>query len=186
MPRVINTTTFAELTKENPKTVELLYFDFESGPVYLNTGDKDIYYGGNTYLAAGHVGTISDIRDSAELRVHTVDFQLSGIPNSLVSTALNEHLQGRTVEIYIVFLDPDDQIIGDPIGPTYFRMDTPNLSMHEFSTITLSARSILADWERAMIRRYTDADQQAEFPGDTFFGGVNQMINHEFEWGKES
>ena len=35
--------------------------------------------------------------------------------------------------------------------------------------ISLTCESRLVDLERAEVRRYTDADQQAEYPGDRFF-----------------
>ena len=46
-------------------------------------------------------------------------------------------------------------------------------------SVALACESRLVDLKRAEVRRYTDADQQAEYPGDRFFEFVPAL--HEAE-----
>ena len=48
-------------------------------------------------------------------------------------------------------------------------MDTMEVVDGPEPRVALSCESRLVDLERAEVRRYTDADQQAEYPGDRFF-----------------
>ncbi len=45
----------------------------------------------------------------------------------------------------------------------------------------LTCESRLVDLERAEVRRYTDADQQAEYPGDRFFEFVPALQEAEIK-----
>jgi hypothetical protein len=47
--------------------------------------------------------------------------------------------------------------------------------------VTLSCESRLVDLERAEVRRYTDADQQGEHPGDRFFEFVPALQEAEIK-----
>jgi hypothetical protein len=48
-------------------------------------------------------------------------------------------------------------------------MDVMEVTDGAEGRISLTCESRLVDLERAEVRRYTDADQQAEYQGDRFF-----------------
>ena len=48
-------------------------------------------------------------------------------------------------------------------------MDTMEVTGGAKPSVALAYESRLVDLERAEVRRYTDADKQAEYPGDRFF-----------------
>jgi hypothetical protein len=48
-------------------------------------------------------------------------------------------------------------------------MNTMEVTDGAEPSVTLACESRLVDLERAEVRRYTDADQQAEYQGDRFF-----------------
>ena len=54
------------------------------------------------------------------------------------------------------------------------------------SEVLLTAENRLADWDRPRIRRYNDADQQSEYPGDLGMQFAEQMVNKTILWGKVS
>ena len=64
------------------------------------------------------------------------------------------------------------------------RMDTMSWSEGETATVSLTVESRLADLERPRARRYTDSDQQAEYPGDLAFQYVQSLVEKEITWGR--
>jgi hypothetical protein len=52
------------------------------------------------------------------------------------------------------------------------------------ASVVKNLESRLVDWERARVRRYNDADQQAEYPGDLGLQFVEQMVEKQLIWGR--
>ena len=52
------------------------------------------------------------------------------------------------------------------------------------ATITMKVENRLRDLERARVRRYTDADQQARFPGDSGLEYVLALQEIDIPWGR--
>jgi hypothetical protein len=77
-------------------------------------------------------------------------------------------------------------IIADPVGPWTFRMDTMGGSIGQEAYVTLTAERRLADWDRRRARRYNDADQQSEYPGDVGMQYVESLQDKEIVWGNWS
>ena len=66
------------------------------------------------------------------------------------------------------------------------RLDASETEEGETITVTITAESRFAAWERPVIRRYTDADQQARFPGDRGLEFVSQAAQKEIVWGRKA
>lgn len=173
----------AEFDNDNYRVLILTELDFPSGTVYAHSGVGNVNFNGHTFLGVGQLGKIGTLQESTELQTFGFSLELSGVDLSLLSITLNDDVQGRSAKLWMVFLDNDLQPINDPIGPWSGRMDAMPVEIGETATITLHIESRLADWERPRIRRYTDADQQAEYPGDLGFEFVSQMQEKEIMWG---
>lgn len=176
----------SELENETYRPLILVGLDFPSVPVYAHSGAGDISFNGNTYKGVGQLGNLSVLEETIDLQTFGFSLELTGIDPALLAISLNDHIQGRAAEIYLAFLDEEHQIIPDPVGPWLGRMDAPQGEIGKTATIKIDIESRLADWERARIRRYTDADQQAEYPGDKFFEFVSEMQEKEITWGPKS
>jgi hypothetical protein len=166
------------------RPVLLARLDFASGIVRAASAPFDIMAEGEVYAGLGHLGTISAVPESAELQASPVQLTLSGIPPELVSLALLDDYQGRDVRIFLVLLDEGHVLVGTPVLVFRGRMDTMDIELGETATITLTAESRLADWERPRIRRYTDEDQKTVFPDDRGFEFVAQMAEKTIYWGR--
>ena len=101
-----------------------------------------------------------------------------------LATALDEDYQGRTATIWAAPLDSEHRIVSDPVIVFKGRMDTMPITMGRSGEITVNLESRLVDWERARVRRYNDADQQAEYPGDLGLQFVEQMVEKQLIWGR--
>lgn len=183
MPRSVTQDVADALAADVVRPVFLVELDFSSGFVRLHSGVGDIQHEGNTYSGAGNLGSISEVREGASLQADGVQLALSGIPSTMVSTAMDEHYQGRDVRLWTGFLDDQHQLIGDPAGPLRFRMDCMDIELGEAATIVVNAENRLIDWDRPRIRRYTHDDQQTEHPTDKFFEYVSRVTDMELRWG---
>jgi hypothetical protein len=66
-------------------------------------------------------------------------------------------------------VDGEGLPVADPFPLWAGLMDTMEVTDGAEPSVALAYESRLVDLERAEVRRYTDADQQAEYPGDRFF-----------------
>lgn len=156
--------------------VVFVELDFDSGTVRYCNATHNVDWNGFTWLGIGNIGSIDAIEESADISAQGMSFQLSGVNAANLSVALGQNYQGRAAKVWLAPLDPATSIpVADPVGPFQYKMDTMEGSLGETSTVVLRAQSRLADWDRARILRYTDADQQQLFPGDRFFEMVPKL-----------
>ena len=158
--------------------------DFSSGMVRVNTSPYTLTIDGDSYLGVGDLGKVSPIDEEASLAAKGVSMQLSGVDPTLLSKALDEHYQGRAAKLWVCLFDDDHQLISDPYPIGIWRMDSMDVEHGETGTITLTAESPMADWDRPRVRYYTDQDHQSRYPGDKFFEMMPVNIDKEILWGR--
>ena len=175
------------LTSENVIPVMFVEMDFSSGFLRVNSAVSMYEVEGNNYAGVGTLGKIDPIDESTELQAYGLQLSLSGIPNTLIGTALTEHYQGRALRVLVGALDASHVLLASPVLVFAGRMDNMQITLGpETASISLTAENRLVDWDRPRIRRYNNADQQAEYPGDLGFEFVEQMVNKTLFWGKVS
>ena len=156
---------------------------FDSGPMRVVAGPSDVSIGGNAFTAIGSLVGMSAVQEGRELRSYGVTLQLAGVPRSAVSIALGEPFQNRQCTIWAVPLNPDSWVVlANPVVIFKGRIDQMNITLGETATVKVSLRDQLRDWERARVRRFTDQDQQARFPGDTGLRWVTSTVERQLVW----
>ncbi|MEI6317411.1 MAG: hypothetical protein WCS09_02775 [Pseudomonadota bacterium] len=176
----------AAIEADRNQVVHLFRADFSSGTTYATDAYRPVVWGGNTYLANGHLLSYTGIEESAELQVTQARFALSGVDQSLISTVLLENVLDRRIRVWTAFLDADDAIIGDPILIFDGRMDAPSIDEDPAGgscTVAISASNQFADFNRRAGRRTNDAEQQVLFPGDRGFEYVS-ALTRSITWGR--
>ncbi len=184
MSRTLTAAAKAASQDEVVRPVSLVELDFSSGFVRANSAPIDIVAFSNTFLGVGNLGAITSSGEGADLQARGISLQLSGIPTALVSIALGEHYQGRSCKVWMGLLDSSHVLIADPVLMFDGRMDTMDINMGETAVINVTAESRLSDWERPRIRRYTNEDQQNQYPNDKGFEFVPQMADKQLIWGR--
>lgn len=185
--RTIATAVRTSLEAANVIPVMFVSLDFASGLVNVHSGVGSISFGSLTFLGLGTLGSVKQIDEGSELQAYGVEMRLRGIPNNLISAALTEHYQGRDAKIWLGTLSPSYALLDTPSIVFAGRMDNMQIQLGpETSEIALSVENRLVDWDRPRIRRYNNADQQAEYPGDLIFEFAEQMVNKTLFWGKIS
>ena len=160
--------------------------DFTSGMVRVHDGIGTVTWGGNTYEGVGSLGGIEQVDESVEVIARPLSLTLSGVDTSLVSTAMTETYQNRTVTIYLGFLDETTNTVVDtPEVSWEGRMNQMSISSSEGgAAIKLTCEHRLRREMR--IARYTNEDQQLLHSGDRFFDLVTNIKGFVSKWGELS
>ena len=164
--------------------VNFVSLDFDAASVHVNSTPYPITFGGNEYLGVGNLGSVSGLQEGADIQARGVELTLSGIPPELISIALGEEYQGRPIRIWIGFLDENHSLIVDPVNLGIWRMDTMDISLGKTATISVKAESRLSDWNRPRSKRYTNEEQQKNYPTDKGLEFVPEMVAKSLLWGK--
>lgn len=162
--------------------------NFSTGRLRFNSTDRTLTFnadGGSPsddFLGVGQYGSMSVVEESSELKNYSIDLQLRGIPNDLISSALGADYQGRPCKVWFGLMEADFAVIADPTLWFDGLMDTMNIQLGQEATVTLRAQSRLARWEEAQNVRYTNEEQQRRFPADKGLEFVAQMVEKEIVW----
>lgn len=186
MARSVTSALNTELTASELEPFFLIDLGFDSGALYFWTGISTLTWNSNDYLGGGNLIGISSVTETADIRADGVNLTLSGFPASLLSIALSETYQGRSVKIRFGAMS-SGAVVADPYLVFDGRMDVMSIDdAGEGSTISLSAESRLIDLERPRVRRYTPEDQKSLFPNDTGLDYVPVIQDVAIHWGRPS
>ena len=184
MARDIASLTLAAGKAGVVRPIVLARLDFAAGPVRATSAPFDVTHNDEVYTGVGHLGALSAVPEGAELQGYAVQLTLSGVPVEMISLALLDAYQGRDARLYVGLLDEQHLLIGTPLLIYRGRMDTLDIEMGSTATLTLTVQSRLSDWERPRLLRYTNEQQQADWPGDKGFEFIAQMAEKTIYWGR--
>ena len=150
--------------------VVLVELDWASGPFRAWTGLGQLNWAGKVFEGVGSIGAVGEVEETVELRAVRLTLALSPVPQEVVDIALAERsFRLRPARLWGALLDAEGAFVADPFPLWAGLMDTMEVTDGAEPRVALTCESRLVDLERAEVRRYTDADQQAEYPGDRFF-----------------
>lgn len=164
----------------------LAYFAFSSGDVRAWSGTGDLSFSGDTYQGVGNLGRISRVEETVDIRAAGLTFELSGVPSSLISIALDDNYQGRTCTLWMGLFDTDNALIADPFVLFQGRMDTMEIEDGgKTAIIRLTAENRLIDLTRLdSVPYYTQADQAQLYGNDRGLEYVPAMQEAVIVWGR--
>jgi hypothetical protein len=157
---------------------------FSTGTVRLTDYDRPVSYGGNDFLATGHLLEVSEIRESSQVIVTDCTVTLSGIDQSFLSLVLGETYLDRRLVLYKAFLDASGSVL-HAVSAFDGRMDSPAIVEDPDAgtcTVSVTASSYWADFERRPGRHTNHEEMQLYFPGDRFFEFTSE-VNRQITWG---
>lgn len=183
MSRTLTPAAESALAAGNVPMIVLALLDFPSGILRVNNSAVTFTWDGYEWLGVGRLGAVDAIQEGATLEARGLALRISGVPPANIAAALGQSYQGRDCKVWAAPLSADHAVIADPVLVFHGRMDTMDIDLGETATITVSAESRLADWNRPRVRRYNHEDQQIDYPGDKGFEFVPQMVEKELRWG---
>lgn len=185
MARNLTAAQITEITAQNMRPVMFLQALFTSGYIYLWSGQGAISWNGQTWTGVGSLGTVSAIPETSDVAAVGIKMALSGIPASLITSALGEVRQGNPVTIYQGFLTPAGGVIANPNNAWQGRMDACEIAEGgDTAVIAITAESRMLDLNRSRERRYEKQDQSIDFPTDLGFDYVPSLQEISIVWGK--
>jgi hypothetical protein len=175
-----------------PRIALLAEFDFASGMARAWTGVGELAWAERVFLGTGDLIGIGAIEETIEARSAGITMTLSAaamgdLAGFILDQALAEvnSFQGRPVRLWLALLADDATLLAEPVPLAEMRMDTMAIADGRDARITLTAEGELGDLDRPRIRRFTNEDQQAEFPGDRGLEYVPGVQELNFKWGPQ-
>lgn len=185
MTRTVTAAAQTALTADNVPGLVFVELDFSSGFVRATNAGHTVTWNGYNWVGLGLLGGVDAVEERSEIPAKGITFRLAGVDSSVLAITLGEHYQGRSARVWFAPLDSDHKVIADPVLVFSGRMDNMRVQTGKTATVSVSAESRMADWERPRVRRYNDADQQAEFSGDLGFAFVESFAaGKEIVWGR--
>lgn len=185
MGRSLNATNVSHIDSGHTHPVLMGKFEFDT-PVYAHTGLGTINWGGNDYLGVGDLSGFSGTEESETIVPNAVRVQLNGLDAGLLADSLDSTTYGSRVTLYVGYRNDDGSLIADPWIFYKGLLENSNLVRGSENSINLVVQHVLAVLKRSVGRKYTDEEQQKEYPGDTAFNKVQQMetVAKDLLWGR--
>lgn len=172
---------------EQTEVAPILLFEglFSSGYVRIWSGYGDLSYGGNVWTGVGLLGSVSAVQETAEVQANGITVSLTGIPSEFISLVLYESEQGKSGKVFIGFMDANNALIADPYMMFEGKLDIPAIAEEgETSVVSITYESRLINLQRPRESRYTNEEQQREYPNDLGCEFVPAMKEVTLTWGR--
>ena len=182
MTRSLSAAAIAELSKDGVRTCHLLEIDLPT-PQHLTDNAFDIDFGGDTYDANGYLLSIESTKESTDLRVGSMEIELTAVDRLFIALFLTGNWINRDVRIRRAMLNESGQIIDTFV---IFDGQITEYEINEqddSAKMALSVASHWADFERTNGRRTNNNSQQFYFSGDLGFQYAANSIR-DLKWGK--
>ena len=166
MARALTAAMIAAITAGTVRPVLIAKIGTYGADVNAWTGIGDLTFQSEIYSGVGNFGGVSQVNETSDLRAAGMNFSLSGISSSMISTALGNIRYGRPAMLWLGLYDmASGVLVADPYRLFTGQTDVPTIDEGpETSVITISAESRLIDLDRARARRYTPEDQNINRP----------------------
>ena len=185
MPRAMSADYLAAIQSAALRPALFVEANFTSGPIYVWSGVGSIIWGGHTWTGLGSLGNVSMIEEGATVEAKGITLSLSGIDSALLTGILDEFQVGLPAIVSLGLFNVAGALIADPVGCFVGQMDQPTLDVTGTSaTISINCESRLIEMNVAVDRRYTNEDQQRDYPGDRGFEFVNSIQQAQIYWGR--
>lgn len=165
--------------------VILVEMDFASGFVRANSSDRYFTHQGNEFAPFGTLASIGPVRENGDLSPEKLEFQLSGVDNSLITVTLTEDYHGRDVRVWVGSLGETMQLVTTPELIWEGLMDVMTIRTEQNeSIISVIAENRLLRWNDAADWLYTQEHQRLYDATDDFLNQVAIIQNKEVKWGE--
>jgi len=154
-------------------------------PIYVTNWSNPITWDGNEYLAVGHFMGLGNISESATLEIPSLTLSLSGVDQEYIALLLTKNYMDRPVTLHRSFVDSGSNLITTPFEIFRGTIDTTAINDDPKTTsISISVKNHLADFQKKSGRHTNHAEMQRYFPGDNSFNQASES-SKEIKWGRE-
>ena len=186
MPRSDATAAFiAAIESGMIRPALLVEANFTSGALNVWSGRGELTWDSKTWSGVGQLGSVSTVEEGSTVEARGVTLTMSGIDATLLTGIMTEFQVGLPATVWLALFDASNAIIANPVIAFRGRMDQPTIDVGgDTATISIACESRLLDMNNSVERRYTNEDQQRDYPGDRGFEFVNSIQEVTIYWGK--
>jgi len=191
MSRGLSAAFIGAMTDRVIRPAILVQMQFQSGNLNVWTGNGDLTWDAQTWIGAGKLAGISNIEESANLAAKGVTLQIVGTGSGIYDLVMGEKYRYRPVNIWWALVNETfdgvaySYLMGEYTMDQVSVKDVFGSGGEAGQLITMAAENELADLFRESAAYYTNQDQQALYPGDTFFRFVTTIPGRDVPWGKK-
>jgi len=194
MSRGLTSGDIAVVTADTIAFAYLVDLDFVDTPVRLWSGSGNLNYLGKTWQGIGAIGNISAAEESHGVITKDVQLSLVGQGTGIYSAAMadSRQMQGQFADVYAAWMSSDFSTVSYLYHLQRLIMDTMSVE-HIMDTegqggirITINAVDEMVDMRGSSSAYYSDANQQALHPGDTFLRFIATLAGKDIKWAQKS
>ena len=165
--------------------IYLVALQFDSGTKYMWTGIGTVVWNGQDWEGQGDFLGVSSITQTGDLQAESITISLSGIDTGNVSSALTDVSTLSKANVWLGFLNlSTGAIISDPSPCFTGHLDVATVQDDGADiVISISCENDLIKLAQASERRFTNDDQQIDYPTDTGFQYVPWVQLWNGAWG---
>lgn len=176
-----------EIAADVHQPIYLVKAEFDAGDFLATDADRDVTWGGDTYLRAAGFLAFDGLEETGQLLVNEISVTLSGVDTAAaMAKVLNDDFLDRRIRIWLAFMDADNAVISDPVLIFDGRMDAPTIQEDPdagSSTVSVKGTPAWSDHGRRAGRHTNDEEQQFHFSGDLGFEYVSE-VPKTITWGR--
>lgn len=181
----IGTLTLAAIQEQSAVPVIFAELRLDTGTEYLHSWLGNIVWGSNTWVGAGAMTAVDELQESLDGKPSPIRLGLQAIDSTIRDIVDVATIQQRELYCYLGALDlVSFALIEDPFELFGGVMKQLEYSMQNGEDVALlTGESDDAELDRSPNLRYTNAQLQSEFPGDTGMTRIHQALNSTTVWG---
>lgn len=184
MPRQMSSAMLAALQASLLRPAVFVSIEFLSATAYVWTGIGDVTWKGHTWKGLGTLLGLPPIEDGVAVQARGTVIALSGLDPLVLGACQGDFQLGRPVAVYLGLYDASGNLIADPLVMWSGRTDRPTLTLDgETAHAEVACENRLIDMNVAVDRRYTQQDQQRDYPGDLGMMFVDSVQERLLFWG---
>lgn len=162
-------------------------------PVFIWTGIGTIKFENEEWIGIGGVdadgnavciGALDTIGEGVDGSATGVRVTLVGIPSEHREHLEAQAVRGAAFRVYIGSLNETRQTVQAHKLLTRAKLDSYQIVDGASLSVIVTGESRMLDQRRPSVKRYTDAYQQAKYPGDRFFEYMPQLPSIPILWAK--
>lgn len=187
MPRSISGDFLAAIQAGELLPAFFVQIQFVSETLCLWTRIGTINWNGQTWQGVGSMLGISQIEEGANVQARGIVITLSGLDPIELPEVLSDFKLGLPVAVYFGLFEASapTTLIASPVFAWAGRTDQPTVEVDgTTATISINCENRLVDMNVAVDRRYTNEDQQRDYPGDLAFQFVDALQEQTLYWGR--
>lgn len=164
--------------------------EFDTDDINVWSGTDDLTIGSDTYIGAGNLISLEQVRDSTEVKSEGLVIHVSSLTPEIITMATTENYVNRNITLLMGYLSGGSNEVAGTM--TLFKGRMKNLTINDNPTdfsVTITCENRLDDLSRPSNIRYTSESQNfvledSSVSTDNFYSWVEQIQDKQILWGR--